>query len=178
MEFNIDSMNIKLIPTLIYSEKINRKCIEKVLNSTSRKFIHILIDPERIIDYRQVIYSIYVSTRNREINIKMAKKLELDVLCYLCCTDKIRNVVEECVKDLEREVLLISYCINCDYEDLENEHRDIIERICEECNVDNVDLVICFSCYKNTEPPDTCKDVTNITDFMEKIVEIILERVE
>ncbi len=178
MKVEIDNYTIIIKPLLIYADKLDRVCIENILKNIRTKYTHIFINPHRVLDHRQVIYSIVQSIKNRSIGIEIARKIELDILGYICCTDQIKNIVEKCIEDYNGKLLLISYCMNCNEEDLLREQYNILDNISKLCDTSIVDLAICFSCYKIVKLSEYCNDVSDVMDFMEKIVEMLLRRVE
>ncbi len=161
-------------------KKISRECIDKVIKKIEHENIHhVILRPEKAVNHIHVLQAVNTCLRNRRIGIKIAKKPEIDVICYICCTDNIKNALDECVNDLGKCILVITFTedYNIDTSRIIEHQKTLIRLIENECNVGNIDIAYCISCFKNVEPPTYCGS-TDTLDILEKIVELVLDRVE
>jgi len=163
-----------------FDREIDRKCIDKISKKMENdKIHHTILRPEKIINHIHLRQALNMCLRNRRIGLKIAKRPEIDLICYICCTDNIKNAIDECVNDLGRCVLIVSFTENErePLDEIMRSQRRLIEMMREECNTGDVDLAYCVSCYRKVGPSKYC-ETTDTLDVLEKIVELVLDRVE
>ncbi|NPA70962.1 MAG: hypothetical protein GXO26_09145 [Crenarchaeota archaeon] len=163
-----------------FDRKISRECIDKIIKELQDENIHhVIVRPEKIINYIHLQQALNICLRNRKIGIRIAKKPEIDLICYICCTDNIKNAIDECVDDLGRCILVISFTEDedVDIQEIAKSQRTLIELIEKECKAGSIDIAYCGSCYRNVEPSRYCAS-DSILDVLEKLVELVLDRVE
>ncbi|NPA22738.1 MAG: hypothetical protein GXO23_00370 [Crenarchaeota archaeon] len=171
---------MNFLPLLLCSEKeITRQTIDKVLKEVETDHIHhVLVKPEKIVNTIHLIQALSVCLRNRRVGIKIAKKVEIDIICYICCTDNIKRALDECVDDLGRCVLIVTFSDDhCDLDRLKEEQMRLVKNIVKINNIENIDLTYCASCYRKVNPPSSC-GTSDVMEILERMVELVLDRIE
>ena len=157
---------------------VDRKSIGALVSSLQPDTIHhVVLLEERIVYPRQLLYPLYLALRGEKTGQRIAKKLELDVLCYIACTDRIREAVDTLLpQGNTTRLLVVSFCLDCDVDELRKRHADLVEKLCQDRDCD---LAIGISCTRlRYEPPPQCGSPESDLDYIESIVKKLLERVE
>ena len=178
-----DVGKIKLIFTVVYADPpLSRDVIDRVLSECSRDDIYsVVVSEKRVLSLYQIVYSVYLAVRGSLAGLKIARKVELDVLCYMACTDRIREAVETIsVRDSSQRVLVLTFCRECPNQDLLNHHLGVLNKLCSDAS--KCDLVQCVRCFRfSYESPPSCnvgEDSNLSLDFMETIASMLIRRFE
>ncbi len=175
-----DIGHIKLILTAIFLQTpLSKDKIEEILSRRhceSSVYSLILLE-DKVFSIYQLLYPIYLSIRGELTGIRIARKIELNALCYMACTDRIRDAIEALtVQDHAKRLLVVSFCRDCEDSVLVRAHLDLLSKLCEDVSCD---VVTCVCCTRlRYDRPHTCSEIENYLDFMEAVASILIKRFE
>ena len=172
---DIGTLKLCITTLLAYNRPITRSEIEHVVSRSSSHVHCVIVREDRILYLRQLVYPAYLAVRNHKSGQVLARKVELEVLCYMACTASIRRAIDELLpQDCTARLLVMSFCFDCDDEVLLREHMRLVNLLCENRLTD---LIVGFSCLRFAYTlPEECREATTELDYMETIVKLLAER--
>ena len=170
---------LKLALTVIISGvPITRSKIESALSEISQRGVHsIIVDERKVFTYLQVLYPVYLAIRGEITGVKIARKVEMNLLCYMACTDRIRDAVDVLtIRDSGSRLLVISFCRDCEDEVLLRTHMSVVKKLCQDVDCD---LIVGVSCLRlDYEKPPACSSAEDKLDYMESVAVMLARRFE
>ncbi len=176
---NTDVGPIYIIPlVLILSKAVSRPVIDELVRELGsiRNVNIVLYNEEFVINALHVIHSINVGLRCYERGPRIAKKLELNILCLMAAESQISAALDKMFGRPFRTLGIVVLCKDSDSSSISDSIRQLLQVV--ESKLPIVDVVLSFKCSKfMLKPHDVCEYAKDVIDILQCISETVLDKV-
>ncbi len=148
----------------LFNEILSR-CVEK-----SSDVIVVVVDGLKITSCFQIVYSMYLSLRNKVSGMQIFRNANVEAISLMSCTTQIKEALDE-LSPLNKRVISVGVLSLADKSDV---CSDVIR--CILSHVDADDVICGVGCLRRCTLPRPCSKYGGSLDVQEAIICALLDR--